>query len=87
MGVLITPIRVSFHIRNLERIFPFFRREDFSGFFSKPISGAITAAAAITTATATATFIIITITRHLHYYYHYRHRHKWHLYKGKGFPL
>ena len=37
MGILITLTRAPFYVRNPEENFLFFRREDFSGFFSEPL--------------------------------------------------
>ena len=61
MSVLITSTRAPFCIKSPEGDLPFFRREDFSGFFPEPFLGAIVAAAAIITAIITAITIITTI--------------------------
>ena len=55
MGTLITPICALFRVESPEGSPPFFRGEDFLGFFPEPFPGAITIAAP-----ATATAIIIT---------------------------
>ena len=61
MGVFITPIRALFRVGSPEGSLPFFRGEDFSGFFLEPFPRVITAAVIIITAITitTATFIII----------------------------
>ena len=56
MGMFITPTCAPFCVGSPEGNPPFFREEDFSGFFSEPFPGAIITAAVIITA------IIIAIT-------------------------
>ena len=60
-GTYVTFIYVSFCVRSPEGSPPFFRGEDFSGFFSEPFPGVIITAAVIPTAIATAIapFVII----------------------------
>ena len=60
MGALITPICAPFYIGSLKGNSPFFRGEDFLGFFPESFPGVITAAALATATPATATVIIIT---------------------------
>ena len=63
-GTFITLIYAPFYVGSLKGIPPFFRGEDFLGFFPEPFPGAIITAAAIATAIITTITppVIITIT-------------------------